>query len=520
MKRMPLRSKAPQRQAIGQSISRPPPVRGWNTRDPIADMDPSYAVVLENFFPIAAGVSLRKGAADWVVGLGAVVKTLMPFQGPTTSKIFGSTDTKIFDATASATNPASLLARTKGEHVYTNFTGTGGNFLFAVNGQDDMAKYDGTSWTTVASFPITGGGTLNTNTIAVVAAYKRMLFFIGNSGTDFFYLPIDQISGTVSRFPLGGLLDRGGYLVNIGTWSVDAADGQSDYCVFATSRGQMLVYAGTDPSNAAAWALQGKYYIGPPLGRNCLKKVRGDLYVVTEGGLFSMNTAFGSTASSLRPDFTNTIGPTFRDFAALTGSTYGWQIEVFELQRMLIINIPQQSVNSFNQFVMNLDTGAWCRFTGWDAFNFAMLDRTLYFSANGKVCKAWQDGGDFGGTITATAAQAYDYLQPRATQKSLSLFRPVYLLSGVGTIWTGLDANFNSSQLYENPYSGIGGSVLWDSAMWDTSMFAASPTPNLDWQTASVPEGFCFSVRLRFIGQDATFQWTATDYLYQQGSPV
>lgn len=520
MKKFAQRVKAPQRQAIGQTITRLPPVKGWNTRDPIAGMDPAYALVLENFFPVASGVSLRTGASDWVVGLTGIVKTLMSYQGPSTSKLFGITDTKIFDATASATNPALLLARTKGDHVYTNFTGTGGSYLFAVNGADSLAQYDGTTWSAVASYPITGGGTLNTNTLAVVSVFKRMLFFIENSGTSFYFLPIDQISGTVSKFPLGGLMSKGGYIAAVGTWSVGADAGQDDYCVFITSRGQMIVYKGTDPSNAATWALQGIYNVSPPLGRNCLYKQHGDLYVLTEGGLFSMNTAFGSTASSLRADFTDNIGPTFRDFAALTGSVIGWQVHVFELQRMLFINVPQQALGVFNQFVMNLDTGAWCRFIGWDAYNFAILDSTLYFAANGKVCKALQSGGDFGGTITANAAQAFDFLSPRATQKSVSLFRPVNLLSGVGTLWTGLDADYSSTGLYENPTSPIGGSAVWDTAVWDTSSFAGSALPNLAWQTASVVEGFCFSVRLRFIGKDATFQWTETDYLYQPGSPL
>ena len=268
MKRFPQRAKAPQRQQVGATISRVAPVGGWNTRDPIAQMAPKYAPVLENFFPTAAGVSLRKGALDWVVGLTGNVKTLLSWQGQGSSKLFGISDSKIFNATASATNPASLLSRTKGEHIWTSFTGTGGTYLFAVNGIDPMAMFDGTNWTTVASFPITGGGTLNTSNIAVVGVFKRMLFFIQNDDTAFYFLPIDQISGTVSKFPLGGQIQRGGYLMAIGSWTVDAGGGQDDFCVFVTTRGEMIVYQGTDPSTAANWSLRGKYYIGPPLGMN------------------------------------------------------------------------------------------------------------------------------------------------------------------------------------------------------------------------------------------------------------
>lgn len=522
MIRRPQRAKAPQRQQISNSLSRVAPVRGWNTRDPLSAMRPDYARVLENFFPTASGVSLRQGCSDHVVSVPGNVKTLMPFQGPASSKLFAASDTKIFDATASASNPAQLVARTKGEHVYVNFTTTGNSYLLAVNGVDDLALYTASTntWSTVASFPVTGGGTLLTNSIAYVATFKRALFFLTNNATGFYYLPIDQISGTVSYFPLGGLLDKGGSVLAFGTWSVDAGSGQDDYGIFFSTRGQAIVYRGTDPSAAATWALQGRYALAPPLGVNCLRKVKGDLYVLTESGLFSMNTAFASTTSSLTPGFTDAIAPTFREFAALSGSTYGWQTELLEREKLLIVNVPQQSLGSFNQFVMNLDTGAWCRFTGWNAYNFAVLDKTLYFCTAGKVAKAWQPGGDFGSTITATAAQAFDYLQPRALQKSFSLVRPVYTISGRGTATFALSVDFRDTANFENNVTDTSGSSVFDTGIWDAATFAAQPTPQLNWQTLSAPEGYCVSVLLRLVGQDATFSWTATDYVYQTGSPV
>ena len=168
---------------------------------------------------------------------------------------------------------------------------------------------------------------------------------------------------------------------------------------------------------------------------------------------------------------------------------------------------------------MNLDTGAWCRFLGWDAYSFAVLDNILYFSANGKVAKAWQAGGDFGTSITATAVQAYDMLG-YATNKHLNLIRPVYTLSGVGQISFGVDADFQNSDLFENSQGSSGSAVRWDSALWDQSMFAALPSAQLNWQTVSCPEGYRFSARLRFLGQDAIFEWNTTDYLFETGSPV
>ena len=37
------------------------PVGGWNVRDPLANMQSKYALVLDNFFPRATDLQLRKG---------------------------------------------------------------------------------------------------------------------------------------------------------------------------------------------------------------------------------------------------------------------------------------------------------------------------------------------------------------------------------------------------------------------------------------------------------------------------
>jgi hypothetical protein len=115
----------------------------------------------------------------------------------------------------SSAQPSDVI--TSGKLQYVNYTTTGGSFLFYVNGVDDLRSYNGAAVTTVANFPITGGGTLNTNQIINISIFKHKLFFIEKASMNFYYLPVDSIGGNVGKVPMGALFTKGGYLMAHGT---------------------------------------------------------------------------------------------------------------------------------------------------------------------------------------------------------------------------------------------------------------------------------------------------------------
>src|SRR5688572_32353257 len=69
MLRTPATRTNPGRQRTSVTRSQPAPVRGWNTRDGIADMEPGFAVVLDNWFPMTAEIKMRKGSAEHVTDI-------------------------------------------------------------------------------------------------------------------------------------------------------------------------------------------------------------------------------------------------------------------------------------------------------------------------------------------------------------------------------------------------------------------------------------------------------------------
>ena len=65
------------RQIQANTTSLPAPVGGWNDRDSIADMKPTDAVIMKNFWPQTDSVGVRDGWVDHATGLPGLIESLM-----------------------------------------------------------------------------------------------------------------------------------------------------------------------------------------------------------------------------------------------------------------------------------------------------------------------------------------------------------------------------------------------------------------------------------------------------------
>lgn len=517
--RLPARNRRPVMQEIEQAFALPAPVGGWNTQVSQAAMDPRYAIYMDNWWPTARSVQIRKGATNWVTGLGSVpIKSLMTWEGLTSSKLFAATDAGVYDVTSSGTFGAVSTAVTNGRLEYVNFRTSGGSFLVCVNGTDELRYFNGTVWATVANFSISGGGTLNTTDISFIQSFKRGLYFIKKDSMSFFYLPIDQITGTVSEFPLGALFSKGGKIVAMGTWTVDGGAGVDDLFAVVSSKGQIAIYKGTDPSSASTWAVVGVYDLGEPLGPRCFAKLGGDLIYLSNYGCAGLSRALQSTKVGLDPSISNTIAEAFGDASASYGENEGWQLVFHPNHNLFIANIPVNSYNTSHQYVMNTETGAWARFIGWDAYCFVVYNKTLYMGMTGKVAKAWQDGGDFDGLINCYVKQAPTYLSPRARMKKVDQLQPIFKLGGKVAVDIAIDSDFEDLTTY-NPavFSSVANS-RFDAAIFDTAVWGELAKNKIDWVTVTDKMGYTKALRLRVLAQDATVEWSATNLLYKAGA--
>lgn len=517
MIRQPLLRKSPGRGLQkAATASLPAPVGGWNVRDPLAAMSPQDAVVLENWFPKANDVELRPGCQAWTTGFASAPLTLMPWNGPSSNKLFAATATGIYDASAGAPVGASLSTLTRGYLAYTNFQVAGGQYLIAVNGQDKLKLYDGASWKDIDSVSTPAITGLATTSLSNVAAACRRLWFVQKNSSSAWYLPVASIAGALTEFPLGAVFGKGGYLVAIGTWTIDGGNGSDDYTVFMSSEGEVAVYKGTDPASATTFTKVGVYYIGEPIGNNCFCKYGGDLLILCQNGLFPMSKALQSATINRAAALTAKIDTAFTEAATLYSANPGWQVIAYPQGSFVLVNIPVTAAYTI-QYVMNSITGAWCVFKGWTANAWEVFNETLYFASDTKTAKAWVGKSDFGAAIVGRAQQAYSYFGQRARQKHFKLARPIVSIDGTVTLSMGFDADYALSGFSSVSTTAPSLGSVWDSAKWDQVTWGYDTETKREWATVFAKECYAAAFRLQVATSSVTLRWSATDFVYEAG---
>lgn len=515
--RLPTRNKRPGAQSVAEKRSLLAPFKGWNTRDPEALLPRGYAPVLTNLFPVGVSVRLRPGAVDFVTGFASAVKTLLPWTGLTgTDKLFAATDAGIFDATTSGTVGAVVSAITQGWCEHTQFGTSGANYLVVVNGINDLRHYNGTVWVTVPSYAISGGGTLNTNTVAGVGVHNRRLWLAPKDSLVPYFLDINAISGTVSPFPIGGYASKGGHLMAIGTLTLDSGIGPEDQIVFVTSEGQVVVYAGTDPADATKWSLRGVYDLPAPLGRRCLLKFGGDLLILTRGGLFSLVNVLQGRGADPSLAISDVIRPTFAATTLLYGGNQGWQVETLLSEEVLLVNIPTVEGSRGQQFAMNTTTRGWCLLTGWEALCLGQVGNRLYMGMTNKVARIWAGASDFGGEIYGTGKTHFDYFGTAGQTKHWRMVLPVIKASASLSVSVGLDVDFANTTSFTASTSFPSGGDIWGTGLWGTAVWGGGLNPRLGWQSVEAWPGDAAAVRLRISSANGTVEWSSTNVLFER----
>lgn len=482
-------------------------------------MHPTDAVVLENWFPRTSYVEIRGGYSSHCTDMTGTGKTLMTYNAMSgTNKMFCATQSGIYDvSSAGSVSGASVKARNSGKHQWVNFGDGTNNYLIAVNGVDAPLYYEGTTWTAVtgATSPALTG--LTTTDIIHVNVFKGRLFYIQKNSLSFWYLAAGAAGGALTEFPLDGECVRGGYLMAMATWTIDAGDGLDDRAVFVTSEGEVLVYEGTNPSSATAWSKVGSYFIGKPLGRRCFEKYGGDLILLTQNGAFPLSAALQSATIDNKLALSFKIENAFNEASRLYGSSFGWKALVYPAQSALLVNVPLAEDGAHEQYVMNTITKSWCKFTDWDAEDFAVFNGQLYFTTSTSVMKAWSGVKDGVNDITAYAKQAFSYFGKRGLLKSFKMFRPVLAVNGTLTFLTEIDVDFQDQPITGTATYTPSSGAAWDASDWDEVNWVAGLEIVKDWTSPASYPGYCAAGKLKVTTGDLTVQWMASDYMFEYG---
>lgn len=493
----PLRGN-PSRRRVSTGASIPAPVEGWDAVSPLAAMDPKRAIVLDNWFPREGYIELRRGWRYHATsGSTSPVETVAAYHGVTavSDALFAIVGGTIYDTT----DPSNMVASTvtglaNSRSQFVNFTTTGGHFLYMVNGANNPNIWDGSAWTTPTITGITASEAVHIN------VHKNRVWFVLNNSTKAAYLPVDSIQGAATTFELGGLFSLGGYLVAMATWTLDAGVGVDDHAVFISSRGEVVIYKGTNPASAADWQLVGVFQLGAPIGRRCFTKVGGDLALISVDGVIPLSKSLiYDRAAMNNVALTADIAPVMNESARLYGSNFGWQLIGYPRGTMAILNVPIQESTTQQQYVMNTLSGAWARFKAQNANCWEVFQDRLFFGDNdGNVCEADVSASDGGQDIVADLKTAFNYFRSHGVLKRWPMIQP--LIASDGRVAPAIDLNtdFRDSIPTNTTSSSSSGGVLWNQFNWDEANWPDALTNSTDWQTVTAI-GQCAAVRMRVV---------------------
>lgn len=453
----------------GQTKSYPAPTGGLVTNNTFPASQ--SAVVLENMWPTREGVEIRRGCVEQCTVPAAVV-SLFEHRGSAT--FFAATTTAIYNFNSASTGAlsAAVSGLTDGNWVTYEVQNSGGNFLLCVNGFDSLRRFDGTTWLTITG---TGTGAITgptTSTLSYVWGHRNRVFFVKKDTLSAYYLGTNSIAGAATELPLAAVFRKGGALMAGGTWSSDSGSGMDDRCVFVTTRGEVAIYAGSDPSDVNNWSLQGVYDVGVPSGRFSMQTVGGDMLFLTNDGVIPLSAVVSKDPSQLSGSaITAPISPTLRDDMDYRAGN--WRLAKWDDGGALFVAPMEESDEPVNIYVANVETGAWAVFTGWEASDIRGLGSALYFGTRGgSIRRAWTGGTDANSSYVSRVMLAHDGLTDLAGTKTVGLIQAVFKTTGTLSYTMGAALDYSNS--FGAPPSGNSTPASdawseWDIASWDVS---------------------------------------------------
>ena len=446
-----------------QPFPLPAPIRGWWLSSNLATPEPQTALALDNWVCTTTGIRAR-GGKNLYATLGDPVASLFTYKSGAIEELFGATETDIYPLTVIGdplvAPTADVTLQTSGSYSYTQFGTAGGDFLVLANGADDVLNYDGSAWTTPA---ITGATSAD---LSAVWTFASRIFFVEGDTQSAWYLPVDSIAGAATEFSLSGIFTKGGSLLFGAKWSLDAGDGLDDKCVFVSTEGEVAIYEGTNPGSASDWRKVGLYQMPKPMGKNAFIQAGGDLLIATDVGLIPISAAIKTDLGAIEgAAVSRPITPYWQRRSRELAATE-WGIMKSAKANYMVISQPDDADPTC--LVVNLQTGAWSRFTGWDTQCLTYFSDLGYFgSTNGLVYQMEVGGSDEGELYTATYLGQFENFGAPGQQKTILQARPILVQSTISAPQLTFQVDYDETLPVPPSSAADSTTSTWDGALWD-----------------------------------------------------
>ena len=510
----------------------PAPVKGWNTRDSIAAMDPGYAVRMDNWFPDLGHVKTRKGYELYAeTGSAEPVETIVEHFAPGVRRLFAATSQGVYDITDPP--PREGEARTGVSQALPTSIASGrwdtANFnanTIWVNGVDQPLRLDqGGNW---APHGYTGDG-LDPATLKSAVVHQHRLFFTAAGSSDIWYGGLNAVTGPLGRFPIGLIAEEAGDAVAIGSISMDTGRGVDDMLAVLMERGQVVLFQGTNPDDADSWRMVGVFHLAPIVGDRPMVKLGGDLVIITGDGFLPLlqfiRGGREQTDLAISDPIAPSVAEAVRDGVDPDGGTlFGWQAELHTPSKWLLFNVPLPGFERFEQYVMNIQTKAWCRFTGMNARCWTSTRDGLFFGdAEGKVMRADVGGVDGrppgirrpndGEAIQTAVRSAYTYCDVPNTKifQQLRMHLESQQDATILRIGWGVDFGSQPITLSSGRVEDVG--RRWSTDGWNRFKWSSGVDRIYTWLCSPV-KGTAVAVHIESVQEGQQTVWRSTDLLY------
>lgn len=459
------------------------PVGGINAVTPLAAMEPTYCLEAVNLVADGPGLRVRPGYAAYATSVGTGgIRTVIPFEGTTESKLFVSAQDGIYDVSAGGSGPWTADVTfgdgtgDAGIGVWTNFVSDAGtHYCFYAEDTNGLFRYaESGTWAPVTD--ITG---VTETDLCFVMQHMGRVWFVETGTATGWYLATGAISGAATPFNFGNKFRHGGELVGLYSWTVDGGDGVNDHLVAIGSGGDVMVYSGTDPSSVATWSLVGQWYVGAlPAGRRVANNEAGDLFIISQYGVIPLTKLMqGQLVQQEATQLSRNIAPLVADAMLLTRSTLGWELRNVPGENVFLLNRPQLTGFQNVQFCLSTRTYGWTQFQGLPYYTGDTWDGEFYFGDTAGTVYLMGGDTDDGEAIQFSMLSCFQEFGESGIYHRVQALRPVFRASGGPAYNVAARYDYDYSPTVNLSPPSISSGALWDSAVWDTAVWGGGLSP-------------------------------------------
>ena len=510
----------------------PAPIGGWNARDALDLMPPTDAISLINLIPRETSVEARKGN-DVIIDSGYdVYESIFTYNGSGGNELLavgeatgtGSSNLYLIDPVAKTATSKGVLQGTvlAGQNRWQTLN-INDKIIMVSDGLITPFQWDGT---TLAAITFTVATVAEQKAFSGVIGYKKRAYYWTEGNNSFWYpTTAGAYAGALGEFTIDFTTQRGGGIKELVTWTRDSGDGMDDLLVILMDTGETLVYSGDNP--ASNFSLIGVFALGAPISIRGSCNLASDRIIISRDGYINLSNSLQSARLQEAGHVGSKIVNEVKQLIELYSDNYGWEINFFPSQSLLLINVPVDTITPFptyKQHVMNTNTGSWCEFSGWNAVSFTEYNNEVYYcTSEGKIFKAFTGVSDNDDFIYNECVPAFNSFEMPTRKKQLTMctvisdfYAPKFI-----SVDGHSEFNINTSPALNYP-TEVNGEEWdvgdWDVANWDDGISGIGKITAHPFIVSAI--GFSVTIKARHATKKQTVKYYSFKLKFKQAGTI